>query len=105
MSLPLTRNRFAMAKMLSPVQHVPLASTLPATMRAGQISQPQQATYSKVDLPTPKEHEVLIKVEGCGVCGSNLPIWEGREWFNYPLPPGNPGHEGWGRVAALGAAV
>ena len=41
---------------------------------------------------------VRVEVEGCGVCGSNLPVWEGRPWFDYPLPPGNPGHEAWGRV-------
>src|SRR6185437_579612 len=41
--------------------------------------------------------------EGCGVCGSNLPRWEGRPWFQYPAEPGCPGHEGWGRVAALGS--
>jgi threonine dehydrogenase-like Zn-dependent dehydrogenase len=41
---------------------------------------------------------VRVAVEGCGVCGSNLPVWEGRPWFDYPLPPGNPGHEAWGRV-------
>jgi threonine dehydrogenase-like Zn-dependent dehydrogenase len=39
------------------------------------------------------------------VCASSLPLWEGREWFTYPQPPGAPGHEGWGRVAALGAGV
>jgi threonine dehydrogenase-like Zn-dependent dehydrogenase len=41
---------------------------------------------------------VRVAVEGCGVCGSNLPVWEGRPWFDYPLAPGNPGHEAWGRV-------
>ena len=46
---------------------------------------------------------VRVAVEGCGVCGSNLPVWEGRPWFDYPLPPGNPGHEAWGRVVELGA--
>ena len=45
---------------------------------------------------------VRVAVEGCGVCGSNLPVWEGRPWFDYPLPPGNPGHEAWGRVVELG---
>ena len=45
---------------------------------------------------------VRVQVEGSGVCGSNLPVWEGRPWFDYPLPPGNPGHEAWGRVVELG---
>jgi threonine dehydrogenase-like Zn-dependent dehydrogenase len=48
---------------------------------------------------------VRVAVEGCGVCGSNLPVWEGRPWFTYPLPPGAPGHEAWGRVAAVGPDV
>jgi len=49
--------------------------------------------------------EVRVEVEGCGVCGSNVPVWEGRPWFSYPLPPGNPGHEAWGRVAEVGEEV
>jgi threonine dehydrogenase-like Zn-dependent dehydrogenase len=49
-------------------------------------------------LPQPGPGEVLIRVEGCGVCGSSLPVWEGREWFSYPLEPGAPGHEAWGRT-------
>jgi threonine dehydrogenase-like Zn-dependent dehydrogenase len=48
---------------------------------------------------------VLVRVEGCGVCGSNLPHWEGREWIDYPLPAGAPGHEAWGVVEALGDGV
>jgi threonine dehydrogenase-like Zn-dependent dehydrogenase len=46
-----------------------------------------------------------VRLEGSGVCASSLPLWEGREWFSYPQPPGAPGHEGWGRVAAVGEGV
>jgi threonine dehydrogenase-like Zn-dependent dehydrogenase len=56
-------------------------------------------------VPAPGAGEVLVAVEGCGVCGSNLPVWEGRPWFEYPLAPGAPGHEAWGRVAAVGDDV
>jgi threonine dehydrogenase-like Zn-dependent dehydrogenase len=42
--------------------------------------------------------EVLVRVEGCGVCASSLPLWEGRPWFEYPAEPGAPGHEVWGRT-------
>lgn len=48
---------------------------------------------------------MLVDVEGCGVCGSNLPVWEGRDWFAYPLAPGAPGHEAWGVVSAAGPGV
>ena len=53
-------------------------------------------------MPSPGAGEVLVEVEGCGVCGSNLPVWEGRPWFSYPLAPGAPGHEAWGVVAVCG---
>ncbi|RKI46284.1 L-iditol 2-dehydrogenase [Corallococcus sp. AB049A] len=59
----------------------------------------------RVALPEPGPGQVRVRMEGCGVCGSNLPVWEGREWFRYPLPPGAPGHEGWGVVDALGPGV
>jgi threonine dehydrogenase-like Zn-dependent dehydrogenase len=60
-----------------------------------------------VDAPgvDPGPGEVRVAVEGCGVCGSNLPVWEGRPWFTYPLPAGAPGHEAWGEVAAVGDGV
>ena len=32
-------------------------------------------------------------------------MWEGRPWFKYPLHAGEPGHEGWGVVDALGDGV
>lgn len=57
---------------------------------------------SSVELAEPGPGQVRVAVEGCGVCGSNLPVWEGRSWFEYPLPPGAPGHEAWGRVEAIG---
>jgi threonine dehydrogenase-like Zn-dependent dehydrogenase len=53
----------------------------------------------------PGPGEVLLRLSGCGVCASNVPPWEGREWFRYPLPPGNPGHEAWGVVEKIGPGV
>src|SRR5690606_4587510 len=46
--------------------------------------------------------EVLLELEGCGVCASNLPAWQGRSWFQYPMAAGSPGHEPWGRVVERG---
>jgi threonine dehydrogenase-like Zn-dependent dehydrogenase len=47
----------------------------------------------------------LVAVQGCGVCGSNVPVWEGRPWFRYPLEAGAPGHEGWGIVHEVASGV
>jgi threonine dehydrogenase-like Zn-dependent dehydrogenase len=46
-----------------------------------------------------------MRIEGCGVCASNLPVWAGKPWFEYPLEPGAPGHEAWGRIDETGEGV
>jgi NADPH:quinone reductase len=74
-------------------------------MRAAVLSGPRRFEIADVERPSPGPGEVLVRLEGCGVCGSNLVPWQGREWFRYPFAPGAPGHEGWGRIAALGAGV
>ncbi|HET7753760.1 MAG TPA: zinc-binding dehydrogenase [Anaeromyxobacteraceae bacterium] len=74
-------------------------------MRAAVLAAPGRVDVRDVPLPDPGPGQVRVRVEGCGVCGSNLPLWEGRDWFRYPLAPGAPGHEAWGRVDAVGSDV
>ncbi len=74
-------------------------------MKALVIEGPGRARLDEVAVPEPGERQVRVRLEGCGVCGSNLPAWEGRPWFKYPLAPGELGHEGWGRVDAVGTGV
>lgn len=74
-------------------------------MRAAVITGPGTTQVTEVPTPEPGPGEVLVAIEGCGVCGSDLPVWEGRPWFEYPRAPGAPGHEGWGRVVAVGDGV
>jgi threonine dehydrogenase-like Zn-dependent dehydrogenase len=67
-------------------------------MRAGVVTGPGRAETTSTRRPRPRDGEVLVRVEGCGVCGSSLPFWDGRPWFDYPGEPGAPGHEVWGRT-------
>jgi threonine dehydrogenase-like Zn-dependent dehydrogenase len=76
-----------------------------ARFKSAVLSGPGTITLEEFPLQSPKPGEVRVHLEGCGVCGSNLPVWEGRPWFTYPLPPGKPGHEGWGIVDAVGDGV
>lgn len=78
---------------------------LPRTMQAAVFTGAEGVRVEEVPVPEPAPGEVLVRLEGSGICHSNLPVWEGRPWFQYPLEPGAPGHEGWGTVAALGAGV
>jgi threonine dehydrogenase-like Zn-dependent dehydrogenase len=73
--------------------------------RAAVIRASGWAELVEVPLPEPGEGEVRLRLEGSGVCGSDLPVWAGRPWFEYPQPPGAPGHEGWGVVDAVGPGV
>lgn len=81
------------------------AARTAVTMRAGVLATPGVVAVEQCPRPEPGPGEVLLRLEGCGVCASSLPTWEGRPWFEYPQAPGAPGHEGWGRVTALGAGV
>jgi NADPH2:quinone reductase len=72
---------------------------------AAVFSGPGKIRVEPVLVPPPEPGRVRVRLEGCGVCASNLPVWEGRPWFDYPFPPGAPGHEGWGRIDAVGAGV
>lgn len=73
--------------------------------RAAVICDAGTVEIVEVPPPEPGPGEVRLRLEGCGVCGSDLPVWDGRPWFDYPRDPGAPGHEGWGVVEALGPGV
>ena len=74
-------------------------------MRAARLAGPGQIVMEETAIPEPGAGEVRIRLEGCGVCASNLTPWAGAEWMQYPLEPGAMGHEGWGVVDALGDGV
>ncbi len=74
-------------------------------MRAAVITAPGEMAIAEVPPPEPGPGEVRVRLEGCGVCASNLEPWAGLEWMNYPTPPGDLGHEGWGVVEAVGPGV
>jgi len=74
-------------------------------MLAAVITGSQKTETAEAAIPEPSAHEVRVKVEGCGVSSSNIPLWEGRNWFNYPRDAGAPGREAWGRIDAVGSEV
>jgi hypothetical protein len=76
-----------------------------AVMRAAEFSGPQRIRTIEQPLPAVGPQQIRVRLEGCGVCASNVPVWEGRSWFEYPREPGSPGHEGWGIVDGIGAGV
>src|SRR2546423_1344841 len=75
------------------------------SMRAAIVEGPQKLRFENVKLPVPGRGEVRVKLQGCGVCASNLATWKGMPWTQYPTEPGALGHEGWGIIDAVGESV
>ncbi|MGH3448127.1 MAG: zinc-dependent alcohol dehydrogenase family protein [Nocardioidaceae bacterium] len=72
-------------------------------MRAAQIEKPGAITVDQAPDPAPGIGEVLVAVEACGVCGTDLHIADGEfEPTPYPIIPG---HEFSGTVVELGSGV
>jgi threonine dehydrogenase-like Zn-dependent dehydrogenase len=76
-----------------------------ATMRAVAVTGPGAIRVETVARPEPGRGQVRVKLEGCGVCASNLTPWAGPEWQRFPTEPGALGHEGWGVIDAVGPGV
>jgi threonine dehydrogenase-like Zn-dependent dehydrogenase len=74
-------------------------------MKAAVFTSPGKIDVKEVAIPEPKSNQVLVRLEGCGICASNIPVFQGREWFQYPFEAGAHGHEGWGIVEEVGMEV
>jgi propanol-preferring alcohol dehydrogenase len=76
----------------------------PATMRAMLLERPGMALQA-LDLPVPRPAagQILLRVEACGVCRTDLHLIDGE--LPDPVLPMIPGHEIVGRVATVGAGV
>jgi threonine dehydrogenase-like Zn-dependent dehydrogenase len=75
------------------------------TMRAAVLTGAGKYKIIDAPLPEPGPRQVRVRLEGCGVCASNLTPWEGPEWMQFPTEPGALGHEGWGTVDTVGLDV
>ena len=72
-------------------------------MKAVVIEKPDQVSVMKVDDPTPAPDQALIKVEACGICGTDIHVIRGEfAPTRYPIIPG---HEFCGEVVAIGGEV
>lgn len=74
-------------------------------MRAAVLAAPGAMKIAEVPVPRPGPGEVRVRLEGTGVCASNIEPFEGQPWSTFPGAPGAMGHEGWGMVDALGEGV
>ena len=71
-------------------------------MRVAVLTGPRRLEIVEEPVPQPAAGEVLLRVAACGVCASELDMWEGRADVDYPRFPG---HEVSGTVEWLGPDV
>jgi 2-desacetyl-2-hydroxyethyl bacteriochlorophyllide A dehydrogenase len=72
-------------------------------MKAVVIEEPNKMSVKQVADPTPGSDEAVIKVEACGICGTDIHVLHGEfAPTRYPIIPG---HEFCGEVVAVGAGV
>jgi threonine dehydrogenase-like Zn-dependent dehydrogenase len=79
------------------------------TMQVIRTHGPRDYRLEEIPVPEPGPGEVLIEVEACGICASDMKCFTGGELFwgangagGYCEPPAVAGHEFSGRVVALG---
>jgi threonine 3-dehydrogenase len=65
------------------------------------------ASLVEVPIPTPREDEVIVRVHGASICGTDLHIYDWNEWADrrISLVPMTFGHEVAGTIEAVGEEV
>ena len=76
-----------------------------ATMAAAVFAKPGCVEFREMAIPSPGPRQVCVRLEGCGVCAESVAAWLGETACAYPLAPGAPGGEAWGRVESVGEEV
>ncbi len=72
-------------------------------MKAAVVRTPGSLSIEDVPDPTPADHQAVVAVDLCGVCGTDLHVFDGDyAKVKYPVIPG---HEFGGTVVAVGSAV
>ena len=72
------------------------------TARLAYLTGAKNIEIKEVPIPAVGDNEILVKVEGCGICGTDVHEWKGDPFGLIPVVLG---HEGTGEVIALGKNV
>src|SRR4029078_2539101 len=74
---------------------------MPGTPRAAVLNAPRQFAIREFALPAVRADDGLLRVEACGLCGTDYEQWQGHltRWGRMPIIPG---HEVIGRIEAIG---
>ena len=75
---------------------------VPKTAKVAMLTAQKKIEVKEYPIPALQDDDILVKVEGCGVCGTDVHEWKGDP---FGLIPVTLGHEGTGEIVALGKNV
>ena len=78
------------------------SANIPATAKVAMLTAPKKIEVKEFPIPTVGDNDILVKVEGCGVCGTDVHEWKGDPFGIIPVTLG---HEGTGEIVALGKNI
>ncbi len=78
------------------------AGAIPKTAKVAMLTDKKKIEVKEFPIPELQDDDILVKVEGCGVCGTDVHEWKGDPFGLIPVVLG---HEGTGEILALGKNV
>ncbi len=78
------------------------AGSKPGTAKVAVLTAPKKIEIQEVAIPELRDDDILVRVEGAGVCGTDVHEWKGDPFGMCPVILG---HEGTGEIIALGKNV
>ncbi len=76
--------------------------SIPKTAKVAMLTGTKRIEVKEYPIPALQDDDILVKVEGCGVCGTDVHEWKGDP---FGIVPVTLGHEGTGEIIALGKNV
>ena len=75
---------------------------VPKTAKVATLVDKKRIEVKEYPVPALQDDDILVKVEGCGVCGTDVHEWK---MDPFGLIPVTLGHEGTGEIVALGKNI
>ncbi len=75
---------------------------IPKTAKVAMLTAQKHIEVKEYPVPALQDDDILVKIEGCGICGTDVHEWKGDPFGIIPVTLG---HEGTGEIIALGKNI